>query len=72
MIQQFLMEQKIHVERVYGVINYWKAKKSFKFTAVYQIKFNQKKEWLEIVYDALVIQRQLFILNVGINWTWIF
>lgn len=63
------MEQKIHAERLYDVINYWKAKKYFNFIVVYQIKFNQKRKGPEIVYDVLVIQRHLFILKVGINGT---
>lgn len=57
------MEQKIHVERVYDGINYWKAKKYFNFTVVYQIKFNQKREGSKTVCDALVIQRQLLVLK---------
>lgn len=70
MIEQFLMEQKVHIERVYDVINYWKAKNYFSFTAVYQIKFSKKREGPEIIYDiVLVIQRHLLILKVGINGT---
>lgn len=69
MIQQFLIEQNVDVEREYDVISYWKAKKYFSFMVVYQIKFNKKREGPEVIYDVLVVQIYLLILKVGINGT---
>lgn len=69
MIQQFLIEQNVDVEREYDVISYWKAKKCFSFTVVYQIKFNKKREGPAVIYDVLVVQIYLLILKVGINGT---
>lgn len=69
MIQQFLIDQNVDVEREYDVISYWKAKKYLSFTVVYQIKFSKKREGPEVIYDALVVQRYLLILKVGINGT---
>lgn len=69
MIQQFLIDQNVDVEREYDVISYWKAKKYLSFMVVYQIKFSKKREGPEVIYDALVVQRYLLILKVGINGT---